>query len=312
MESYSHASSARRAPRRDTAARCRAPCRAGVRRPQPAAERSACRRAAHARWRARPTAAAGAGGSLVAAGHPAADADDAAAARVAGGRRRRQPLRCAGRAGVHRARRAAAAAPARRRAPPAPPQPRRDADEEAALAHTKYDVKKAFGAIARIHTERTELTERQQRAPRCLHAPLHRAHAEVARPTPPSTARTWPIRASSTASVRCSRRSSTRSSSSARKGSRLWDIDGNEYVDALNGFGMNLFGWQPDFVIDAVRKQLDARLRDRPAASARGRGRAAGLRAHRLRPRRPLQHRLRSGAWARCASRAPSPAAARS
>ena len=26
----------------------------------------------------------------------------------------------------------------------------------------------------------------------------------------------------------------------------------------LNGFGMNLFGWQPDFVHDAVREQLDA------------------------------------------------------
>ena len=41
------------------------------------------------------------------------------------------------------------------------------------------------------------------------------------------------------------------------KGSRVWDLDGNEYVDVLNGFGMNLFGWQPDFVNDAVRAQLD-------------------------------------------------------
>ncbi len=41
------------------------------------------------------------------------------------------------------------------------------------------------------------------------------------------------------------------------KGSKVWDIDGNEYVDALNGFGMNLFGWQPDFVVDAIRKQID-------------------------------------------------------
>lgn len=41
------------------------------------------------------------------------------------------------------------------------------------------------------------------------------------------------------------------------KGSHLWDLDGNEYVDALNGFGMSLFGWQPDFVLDAVRHQLD-------------------------------------------------------
>jgi glutamate-1-semialdehyde aminotransferase len=42
------------------------------------------------------------------------------------------------------------------------------------------------------------------------------------------------------------------------KGSKVWDLDGNEYVDALNGFGMNLFGWQPDFVVDAIRQQIDA------------------------------------------------------
>src|SRR5690606_41341250 len=41
------------------------------------------------------------------------------------------------------------------------------------------------------------------------------------------------------------------------KGARLWDIDGNEYIDANNGFGMSLFGWQPDFVVDAVRDLLD-------------------------------------------------------
>lgn len=41
------------------------------------------------------------------------------------------------------------------------------------------------------------------------------------------------------------------------KGSHLWDLDGNEYIDALNGFGMSLFGWQPDFVLDAVRRQLE-------------------------------------------------------
>jgi 4-aminobutyrate aminotransferase-like enzyme len=41
------------------------------------------------------------------------------------------------------------------------------------------------------------------------------------------------------------------------RGAHMWDIDGNEYVDVLNGFGMNMFGWQPEFVLDAVRKQLD-------------------------------------------------------
>ena len=41
------------------------------------------------------------------------------------------------------------------------------------------------------------------------------------------------------------------------RGSRLWDIDGNEYVDVLNGFGMNLFGWQPDFIRAAIHEQID-------------------------------------------------------
>ncbi len=41
------------------------------------------------------------------------------------------------------------------------------------------------------------------------------------------------------------------------KGSRLWDIDGNEYIDLLNGFGQTAFGHTPDFVVDAVAAQLE-------------------------------------------------------
>jgi len=40
------------------------------------------------------------------------------------------------------------------------------------------------------------------------------------------------------------------------KGSKLWDIDGNEYVDLVNGYGAIYFGHSPDFVIEAVEKQL--------------------------------------------------------
>ena len=40
------------------------------------------------------------------------------------------------------------------------------------------------------------------------------------------------------------------------KGSKLWDIDGNEYIDLAMGFGLNLFGQSPDFVTEEVRKQL--------------------------------------------------------
>jgi acyl transferase domain-containing protein/glutamate-1-semialdehyde aminotransferase len=40
-------------------------------------------------------------------------------------------------------------------------------------------------------------------------------------------------------------------------GSHLWDVDGNDYVDVTNGFGMILFGHNPQFIRDAVTKQLE-------------------------------------------------------
>ncbi|WP_047245794.1 type I polyketide synthase [Maribacter thermophilus] len=40
-------------------------------------------------------------------------------------------------------------------------------------------------------------------------------------------------------------------------GNRLWDLDGNEYIDALNGFGAGLFGHQPDFIKEVLHKQVD-------------------------------------------------------
>ena len=39
-------------------------------------------------------------------------------------------------------------------------------------------------------------------------------------------------------------------------GSRLWDVDGNEYVDLVNGFGTNLLGHSPSFVREAIEAQL--------------------------------------------------------
>ncbi|MGV6831722.1 MAG: amino acid adenylation domain-containing protein [bacterium] len=40
-------------------------------------------------------------------------------------------------------------------------------------------------------------------------------------------------------------------------GNRLWDIDGNEYIDALNAFGACFFGHQPDFVKNALHDQIE-------------------------------------------------------
>ena len=150
-----------------------------------------------------------------------------------------------------------AASPTPVAAPPAAPATDTPPDEEAALAHTTYDVKKAFGAIARIHSGATELTGRQrvrldafmrryiERTKRSkAYTQEHRAH--LADPRVVNGFR--PLLKEIIYQIVIER----------SKGPKVWDLDGNEYVDALNGFGMNLFGWQPDFVLDAVRKQLDA------------------------------------------------------
>lgn len=39
-------------------------------------------------------------------------------------------------------------------------------------------------------------------------------------------------------------------------GAKLWDLDDNEYVDLSNGFGLNLFGWSPPFINEAIEAQL--------------------------------------------------------
>ncbi len=121
----------------------------------------------------------------------------------------------------------------------------------------RYDVKKAFGAIARIHTQANPLTERQrarlaafmrryvERTPKSrAYTAQHRDH--LADPRVVNGFR--PMIKDIVYQIVIER----------SKGAHLWDLDGNQYVDVLNGFGMSLFGWQPDFVLDAVREQLNA------------------------------------------------------
>lgn len=40
-------------------------------------------------------------------------------------------------------------------------------------------------------------------------------------------------------------------------GSKVWDVDGNEYVDFVMGFGADFFGHRPPFLVQAVHEQLD-------------------------------------------------------
>jgi glutamate-1-semialdehyde aminotransferase len=41
-------------------------------------------------------------------------------------------------------------------------------------------------------------------------------------------------------------------------GSRAWDVDGNEYIDFGLGFGVHLFGYKPEFIVEAMRRRIDA------------------------------------------------------
>ncbi|WP_248277637.1 non-ribosomal peptide synthetase/type I polyketide synthase [Brasilonema sp. UFV-L1] len=54
------------------------------------------------------------------------------------------------------------------------------------------------------------------------------------------------------------------------QGSRIWDIDGNEYLDLTMGFGVNLFGHQPDLVIAALKEQVDRGIQIGPQTRLAG------------------------------------------
>ena len=51
---------------------------------------------------------------------------------------------------------------------------------------------------------------------------------------------------------------------SRSRGSRLWDLDGNEYIDILNGFGPIMFGHAPKFITDAVERNSRTGSRSAP------------------------------------------------
>ncbi|HEY0513602.1 MAG TPA: amino acid adenylation domain-containing protein [Thermoanaerobaculia bacterium] len=53
-------------------------------------------------------------------------------------------------------------------------------------------------------------------------------------------------------------------------GSRLWDVDGHEYVDLTMGFGALLFGHSPDFLQAALREQLDLGVQIGPESATAG------------------------------------------
>lgn len=53
-------------------------------------------------------------------------------------------------------------------------------------------------------------------------------------------------------------------------GSRLWDVDGNEYIDLTNGFGTILFGHNPEFIREALKAQLEQGIETGPQTPLAG------------------------------------------
>lgn len=44
--------------------------------------------------------------------------------------------------------------------------------------------------------------------------------------------------------------------STTAKGAYIWDVDGNKYIDLTMGFGVTLFGHNPEFVVKALQEEL--------------------------------------------------------
>ncbi len=220
-----------------------------------------------------------------AAGDRAADATDATATRIAvgGARRCRPALGCRQRRWSNLQPMATAAATASTSPAAA------DAEEPAPLQ--KYDVKKAFGAIARIHTQSKETDRTPEGAAGRLRAPLHRAHGQEQ----------GLHRTASPADGRSPRRQRL---PAGDQGDHL--PDRGRALQGLAALGprrqrirrrAQRLRHEPVRLAARLHQRCGARparsrLRDRAAASVGRRGLGTGLRADRLRPCRPVQYRL--------------------
>lgn len=54
------------------------------------------------------------------------------------------------------------------------------------------------------------------------------------------------------------------------RGSKIWDVDGNEYIDIVNGYGCIMFGHSPEFVVEAAKAQLDKGVAIGPQSALAG------------------------------------------
>ena len=138
---------------------------------------------------------------------------------------------------------------------PAAPTAAREAAPKAAVSEEAEALKKPFGAIARISLSADGLSPRQ----RSRFDSLVRRYTSRTKASKEWTREHRPMMADPrvVTGFRPAIKEVIYPIVIERSdGAHLWDLDGNEYVDTLMGFGCNMFGWQPEFVTKAVEAQL--------------------------------------------------------
>ncbi len=124
-------------------------------------------------------------------------------------------------------------------------------------AEEESEIKKPFGAIARIEKHSTALSSKQQEF-------LDRFIKNYTEKTEKSKRYTQKYRACMAdprvvSGFKPALKEMVYSLVvNKSKGCRLWDIDGNEYIDVLNGFGSNFLGYQNEHIKNALHEQIDS------------------------------------------------------
>ena len=112
------------------------------------------------------------------------------------------------------------------------------------------------------------LTEKQQAALACIGQHATTQEPQNQKRSPSSTADISATREQRAISANCGKRWFIPLPAPRSKGSHIWDIDGNEYIDVTMGFGTNYMGHSPDFVMKALRQANGLGRGDRPPESA--------------------------------------------
>jgi len=155
-----------------------------------------------------------------------------------------------------------AAAPAPAPAPPPAPAPAPafatvEVDPVVGPNRTFYDASKAFGAAARITVKNgSSLTPRQRArvdafvrryTSRTAGSKQYTATHRAGMADPRAVTGFRPLTKELVYPIVVER----------SRGARVWDVDGNEYIDVLCGFGSCLLGWTPQPVVEALHEQLE-------------------------------------------------------